>query len=100
MHGRSNRRTRRLRKSSVCMQALRFLVADRDQVISKLLDSVGASTGLHLLIIGGDNDGLAGLDDDATNVALRCTEQRSLSDRARQSMFGGNFILNGEIPRS
>lgn len=46
------------------------LVANADEVVAELLDSVGSNTGLHDLWVVGDEDGLGGLDDDNTLLAL------------------------------
>jgi hypothetical protein len=42
-----------------------------DQVVSQLLDGVGALTGLNLIVVNTNEDGLAGLDANNTSGTLK-----------------------------
>lgn len=46
------------------------LIANADEVVAELLDSISGNTGLHDLWVVGDEDCLSGLDDDNTFLAL------------------------------
>lgn len=49
---------------------LTSLVADADEVVCELLDSVGGYAGLDVLGVVGDEDGHVGLDDNDAFLAL------------------------------
>jgi len=51
--------------------AVPCLVTHADEVIAESLNRVGGGTGLHVLGVVGDEDGLGGLDDDDSLFALQ-----------------------------
>ena len=56
------------------------LVADADEVVGELLDSVGRGSGLDALGVVSDEHGLVGLDDDDAFFALLKIKSRPLAN--------------------
>ena len=63
--------------SALAAPSTRALVSHTNQVVGKLLDSVGGGAGLDVLRVVSDENGLGGLDDDDTLLAL--SEQATVS---------------------
>lgn len=75
------------------------LVSDADEVVGQLLDRVGGSAGLHTLGVVGDENGLGGLDNDETLLALLFTGVLAdLRAKGLEGMFAPTHLLSVQTP--